>query len=79
MYTNYEDFKAELLQSPEIRKEYEALKPKYEKIKNRLYPTIGELKEQAEYLNKLPKRVYEMFERQGIPPAIAQFIKRKIK
>ena len=27
--TRYEDFEAELLKDPEIRKEYEALKPKY--------------------------------------------------
>ena len=29
----YEDFEAELLKKPEIRREYEALKPKYEMIK----------------------------------------------
>lgn len=27
--TRYEDFEAELLKDPEVRKEYEALKPKY--------------------------------------------------
>jgi len=32
--TKYEDFEAELLKKPEIRREYEALKPKYEMIKN---------------------------------------------
>ena len=31
--TKYEDFEAELLRKPEIRREYEALKPKYEMIK----------------------------------------------
>ena len=31
--TKYEDFEAELLKKPEIRREYEALKPKYEMIK----------------------------------------------
>jgi len=31
--TRYEDFEAELLRKPEIRREYEALKPKYEMIK----------------------------------------------
>ena len=31
--TKYEDFEAELLKRPEIRREYEALKPKYEMIK----------------------------------------------
>ncbi len=31
--TKYEDFEAELLGKPEIRREYEALKPKYEMIK----------------------------------------------
>lgn len=30
--TNYEEFESELLQNPEIRKEYEDLKPKYELI-----------------------------------------------
>ena len=30
---SYEEFKAELLKNPEIRKEYEALKPKYDMIK----------------------------------------------
>ena len=30
--TSYEKFEAELLQDPEIRKEYEALKPKYDMI-----------------------------------------------
>lgn len=32
--TRYEEFKAELLQIPEIRKEYEALKPKYDMIRS---------------------------------------------
>ena len=31
--TKYEDFEAELLRKPEIRREYEALRPKYEMIK----------------------------------------------
>jgi len=31
--TKYEDFEAELLKKPEIRREYEALKPRYEMIK----------------------------------------------
>jgi len=31
--TKYEDFEAELLKKPGIRREYEALKPKYEMIK----------------------------------------------
>ena len=31
--TKYDDFEAELLKKPEIRGEYEALKPKYEMIK----------------------------------------------
>jgi len=31
--TKYEDFEAELLKKPEIRSEYEALKPKYEMIR----------------------------------------------
>ena len=31
--TKYEDFEAELLKKPEIRREYEALKPKYKMIK----------------------------------------------
>ena len=31
--TKYEEFEAELLQKPEIRKEYEALKPKYDMIR----------------------------------------------
>ncbi len=30
--TDFKDFKAELLSKPDIRKEYEALKPKYEII-----------------------------------------------
>ena len=32
--TNYEEFKAELLKRPQIRKEYEALKPKYDMIRS---------------------------------------------
>jgi len=32
--TRYEDFEAELLRKPGIRKEYEALKPKYEMIRS---------------------------------------------
>ncbi len=31
--TNYDEFEAELLRKPEIRKEYEALKPKYDMIR----------------------------------------------
>ena len=33
---NYEEFEAELLKDPEVRKEYEALKPKYDTIRKRL-------------------------------------------
>lgn len=36
---SYEEFKAELLRNPEIRKEYEALKPKYEAIKKAMVAT----------------------------------------
>jgi len=32
--TSYEEFEAELLQDSEIRKEYEALKPKYDMIQS---------------------------------------------
>ncbi len=32
--TNYEEFEAGLLKKPEIRKEYDALTPKYEMIQN---------------------------------------------
>lgn len=32
--TSYEEFEAELLQDPEIRKEYDALKPKYAMIQS---------------------------------------------
>jgi predicted transcriptional regulator len=32
--TNFEEFEAELLQDPEIKKEYEALKPKYDLIQS---------------------------------------------
>jgi len=32
--TNFEDFEGKLLQDPEIRKEYEDLKPKYEMIQS---------------------------------------------
>ncbi len=32
--TSYEEFEAELLQDAEIRKEYEALKPKYDMIQS---------------------------------------------
>ena len=32
--TSFEQFEAELLEKPEIRAEYEALKPKYEMIKS---------------------------------------------
>ena len=34
--TDYDKFKAELLKNPEIRKEYEALKSKYDKLKQKL-------------------------------------------
>jgi DNA-binding XRE family transcriptional regulator len=32
--TNYDKFEAELLKKPEIRREYEALKPKFEMIRS---------------------------------------------
>lgn len=32
--TNYKEFEAELLKDPEVRKEYEALKPKYDMIRS---------------------------------------------
>ena len=32
--TNFEDFEAELLKKPGIRKEYEALRPKYDMIRS---------------------------------------------
>jgi len=32
--TNYEEFEAGLLEKPEIRREYEALKPKYDMIRS---------------------------------------------
>jgi DNA-binding XRE family transcriptional regulator len=32
--TSYEEFEAELLRDPEIRREYEALKPKYDMIQS---------------------------------------------
>lgn len=32
--TKYEDFEAKLLEDPEIRREYEALKPKYDMIRS---------------------------------------------
>ena len=32
--TNYDEFEAKLLEKPEIRREYEALKPKYDMIRN---------------------------------------------
>lgn len=32
--TNYEQFEAELLRRPEVRKEYEALRPKYDMIRS---------------------------------------------
>jgi len=47
--TNYEQFEAELLKKPRIRKEYEALKPKYDMIRkiiqrrNELQMSQGEL------------------------------------
>jgi DNA-binding XRE family transcriptional regulator len=31
--TNYKDFEVELLKKPEIRREYEALKPKYDMVR----------------------------------------------
>ena len=34
--TDYKEFEAELLKDPEVRKEYEALKPKYDKIRKGL-------------------------------------------
>ena len=32
--TNYEEFEAKLLEKPEIRQEYEALKPRYDMIRS---------------------------------------------
>ena len=32
--TNFEEFEAKLLEKPEIRREYEALKPKYDMIRS---------------------------------------------
>ncbi len=32
--TNYDEFEAKLLEKPKIRREYEALKPKYEMIRS---------------------------------------------
>jgi DNA-binding XRE family transcriptional regulator len=32
--TNFEEFEAELLKDPEVRREYEALKPKYDMIRS---------------------------------------------
>ncbi len=32
-HTNYEEFEAELLSKPEIRREYDALKPKYDMVR----------------------------------------------
>ena len=32
--TNYDEFEVSLLEKPEIRREYEALKPKYDMIEN---------------------------------------------
>lgn len=32
--TNYDEFEAKLLEKPEIRREYEALKPKYDMIQS---------------------------------------------
>jgi len=32
--TNFEQFEAKLLEKPEIRREYEALKPKYDMIRS---------------------------------------------
>jgi len=47
--TRYEDFEAKLLQNPEIRREYEVLKPKYDMIRllierrNQLHVSQAEL------------------------------------
>lgn len=32
--TNYDEFEAKLLEKPEIRREYEALKPKYDMVRS---------------------------------------------
>lgn len=40
--TNYEEFEARLLENPEIRREYEALKPRYDMIRS-LIKRRGEL------------------------------------
>ena len=34
--TDYNEFEAELLKNPQVRKEYEALKPKYDRVKQKL-------------------------------------------
>jgi len=50
--TSYEEFEAELLQDPEIRKEYEALKPKYDMIQ-RLIERRNELRLSQEKLARI--------------------------
>ena len=37
---DYEEFKAKLLKNPEIKREYEALAPKFNRIRERLQETI---------------------------------------
>ena len=39
--------------------------------------TIEELQKQADYLSKVPKPIYKLFQRWGIPSEVARLVKRK--
>ena len=67
-----EEFLAELLRDPEIRKEYEALKPKYEEI-TELLKQVEFLKNENKELNRAVAHLTELLNLSEIEAA-AEFI-----
>ena len=43
----------------------------------RLYPTVEELKKQAEILDSLPDAEYERLAKQGIPTVLIKYLKKR--
>jgi len=47
--------------------------------KLKLYLTVEELKQQASVLNLLPDKVFEQITSQGIPEALAKYLRKRNK
>ena len=45
--------------------------------KLRLYPTVEELKQQADTLNRLPDKEYEKLVAQGIPEILCKYLRKR--